>query len=433
MNNQIVVGIDIAMESHQYQISDTEKVFSKGKIENSAAGGKKLLTKIREAAKEKGVIVGMEATNNYHLCLCNFLRNNGLKVVVINPLKTSAYSKIDDFGNKTDPIDANGICSFLLDGKHRNIKQMNQKYLKLRELCRCWIKLKGDLTRISLRLRSRMIIINPEFESYFTKPLCESGIWVLDNYLIPEKIAELDVEKLQSELKKIAGVFGKEDTGQRIVDLAKNTFGVKVDIEGYLRYIQYHLEEFKFLREKVFEIKKEIRRETEEDYCKQDINYISSIRGIGTEVAAGILAELGDFNNFEKRSSIVRFAGLTVLRKQSGKTEGKSRMSKQGSGYLRCFLYQAAMGTKLHSATFSAVYANRKLKVKDLNQQDKKIANAKALANIARRILEIIYTCEKKKRLFNDKIAFDALKLDDFVRETIAVQFKQQLAKAVTE
>jgi transposase len=433
MNNQIVVGIDIAMEKHQYQICDTETVYSKGAIQNNLAGGNKLLARIKEAAKDKEVIIGMEATNNYHLCLCNFLRNNGLKVVVINPLKTSAYSKIDDFGNKTDPIDAKGICNFLLDNKHKNIRQMNQKYLKLRELCRCWLKLKGDMTRISLRLRSRLIIINPEFESYFQKTLCKSGLWILEDYLIPEKIAELDVEKLQDELKKIAGVFGKKDTASRIVDLAKNTFGVKDDIEGYLRYIQYHLEEFKFLREKVFQIKKEIRRETENEYCKDDINYISSIRGIGTEVAAGILSELGDFDNFEKRSSIVRFAGLTVLRKQSGKSEGKSRMSKQGSSYLRCFLYQAAMGTKLHSATFSAVYANRKLKVKDLNPQDKKIANAKALANIARRILETIFTCEKKKRLFNDKIAFDKLKLDDFVRETIAVQFKEQLATATRQ
>ena len=46
------------------------------------------------------------------------------------------------------------------------------------------------------------------------------------------KIAEIDVEELQAELKKIAGVFGKKDTAQRIVDLAKNTFGVKKDISG---------------------------------------------------------------------------------------------------------------------------------------------------------------------------------------------------------
>ena len=121
-----------------------------------------------------------------------------------------------------------------------------------------------------------------------------------------------------------------------------------------------------------------------------------------------------------------------MLRKQSGKTEGKTRMSKQGSKYLRNYLYQAAMGAKLHSATFAAVYANRNLKAKDLNALDKRIAKAKALANIARRILETIYTCAKKKRLFNDLMAFDSLKLDDYVREIISVQFKQKLAKAAT-
>lgn len=433
MNDKVAVGLDIAMEKHLYRVCDTDTIYSKGVIQNSTVGGKKLLSKIKESAKGREVIIGMEATNTYHICLQHFLQKNGQKVVVINPLKTSAYSKIDDFGNKTDPIDAKGICNFLLDGKHKNIKQLNQKYLKLRELCRCWLKLQGDMTRVALRLRSRMIIINPEFGQYFQKPLCESGLWLLDNYLVPSRIAELNVEELQKKLDKIANGFGKKDTAQRIINLAKNSFGVKEDIDGYLRYIQYHLEEFKFLREKVMEIKREIRRETEKDYYKQDLQYISAIRGIGVEVAAGILSELGDFDNFEKRSSIVRFAGLTVLRKQSGKTEGKARMSKQGSSYLRAFLYQAAMGTKLHSATFAAVYANRKLKVKDLNPQDKKIANARALANIARRVLETIYTCEKKKRLFNDKIAFDSLQLDDYVRETIAVQFKQQLAKAAVQ
>lgn len=433
MNSYIAVGIDIAMETHQYQISDTEKVFSKGKIENSIVGGNKLLTKIREAAKGKEVIVGMEATNNYHLCLQHFLEKNGLKVVVINPLKTSAYKNIDDFGNKTDPIDAKGICNFLLDGKHKNIKKPRQKYHLLKELCRCWQKLQGDLTGAVLRLRSRLIIINPEFEQYFQQLHCPSGLYIMEKYLLPANLEQLNVEKLQLELDQIAGVLGKKDTAQRIVQLAKESFGIRENIDGYIRYVQYHLDEVKFLRQQVLNIKREIRKEARKEEIKKELQYISSIKGIGLEIAAGILAEIGTFDNFEKVSSIVRFAGLTVLQKQSGKSEGRGRMSKQGSTYLRCFLYQAAMGTKLHSATFAAVYANRKLILKDLPVLDKKIGKAKALANIARRILETVYICAKKKRLFNDKIAFDTLKLDDFVRETIAVQFKQQLAQAAVQ
>lgn len=433
MNSQVVVGIDIAMETHQYQISDTEKVFSKGKIENNIEGGKKLLARIQEAAKGKEVIIGMEATNNYHLCLQYFLEKSGLKVFVINPLKTSAYKNIDDFGNKTDPIDAKGICNFLLDGKHKNIKKPQQKYHLLKELCRCWQKLQGDMTGAVLRLKSRLIVINPEFEQYFQSSFCPSGLYLMEKYLLPENIEQIKVEELQVELDKFAGVLGKKDTAQRIVQLAKESFGVRENISGYIRYVQYHLDEVKFLRQQVLNIKREIRKEARKEEIQKELQYISSIKGVGLEVAAGILAEIGTFDNFEKISSIVRFAGLTVLQKQSGKTEGRGRMSKQGSTYLRCYLYQAAMGTKLHSATFAAVYANRKLKLKDLPELDKKIGKAKALANIARRILETIFICAKKDRIFNDKIAFESLKIDEFIRETIAVQFKQQLAQAAVQ
>lgn len=423
-----VVGIDIGMETHQYQICSTEKVFSRGKIANTKEGGKKLLAKIKEAGG--AIIIGMEATNTYHLCLQHFLENNGLKTVAINPLKTSAYKDVDDYGNKSDPIDANGICQFLLDNKHKNIKRPEQRYLLLRELCRCWLQLQGDLTGAVLRLRSRLIIINPEFEQYFQQLHSPSGLFVMEKYLLPETLEKLEIDALQLELDKIAGVLGKKDTAQRIVNLSKESFGIREDIGGYIRYVQYHLDEVKFLREQVLKIKKEIRKEARKPEVIKELQYINSLRGIGLEVSAGLLAELGTFDNFGKVSSIVRFAGLTVLQKQSGKSEGRGRMSKQGSKYLRCYLYMAAMGTKLHSATFAAVYANRNLQTKDLSPLDRKVAKAKALANIARRTLETVFVCAKKKRLFNDKIAFDSLKLDEFVRETIAVQFKQQLREA---
>jgi len=256
---------------------------------------------------------------------------------------------------------------------------------------------------------------------------------MMEKYLLPEKIEQLDVEKLQQELDQIAGGLGKKDTAKRIVHLAKESFGIRENIDGYIRYVQYHLDEVKFLRQQVLDIKREIRQEARKEEVQKELKYVNSIKGVGEEVAAGLLAEIGTFDNFGKISSIVRFAGLTVLQNQSGKKVGRGIMSKQGSPQLRCYLYQAAMGAKLHSATFAAVYANRNLQSKDLSLMDRKIAKAKALANIARRILETVFICVKKKRLFNDQIAFESLKLDTFVRETIAVQFKQQLAQAAVQ
>lgn len=428
IKENVVVGIDCANGEHFYQISTKEgSMLSRGKLKNTKKEAKKLVKKIDGMASKEDVIIGMEATNTYHICLEKYFVSNGFKVVVINPLKTSAYNKIDDYGNKTDPIDAKGLCQFLIDNKHNKIKQMNQKYLKLRELCRCWQRFQRDLTRTMLSLYSRLAIINPEFKEYFTKPLCESGLVLLEKYQTPSEIAQLEVEILQKELDKIAKGFGKEDTASRIVELAKESFAVQEDIEGYIRYVHHHVEVYRFLQKKIRQIKKEIRKEAKKEYCKDEIELITSIRGVGPEIGAGILSELGDIKNFDKISSIVNFAGMISLRKQSGKTEGKSKMSKQGSPHLRQYLHQAAMGARLHTATFAAVYENKYLRIKDLDPENKRIAKAKIRGNLARRILETITVCLMKNRPFDDKIAFDAIQIDDFIRKLIAKQFKKQL------
>jgi len=433
MKQKIFVGFDIAQDKHFYQISTKENtILSKGLIKNNKTDAKKIVKKLESIAGKEEIIIGMEATNNYHICLQKYFVNNGYNVIVINPLKTSAYKKIDDYGNKTDPIDANGICQFLIDCKHKKIKQMKQKYLKLREMCRCGLKLQSDLTRTAIRLHSRLVVINPEFKTYFSKPFCKSALYVLENFPTPDDLAVADINKLQKELDNIANAFGKKDTAKRIIGLAENSFGVKKDIEGYLEYVKYHIEVYKFLKKKVMQIKREIRAECLKKYCKREIDIISSIKGIGTEVAAGILSELGSIDNFDKVSSVVRFAGLIALQNKSGKFEGKARMSKQGSKYLRAYLHMAVMGAKLHSATFAALNANKKMKFKDLDLSTKLVASAKLKGNLARRILETCFINLKKDRLFDESIAFNSVLLDPFIRETFASQFARQFAKSVT-
>ncbi len=428
---EFVVGIDCALEKHHYQISKKDgAVLSKGPLKNTKKDGKRLVKKLESITQKKNIVIGMEPTNNYHICMQKYLISNGYKVVLINPLKTHAYKQIDDYGNKTDPIDANGICQFLIDGKHKNIKQMNQKYLKMRELCRCRQKLKCDMTRVALRLHSRLVVINPEFTQYFYKNFCESALFVLENYPTPDDLEIADVDKLQKELDRIARSFAKKGSAEKIINLAKESFGVKEDIEGYIRYMQYHLEEYRFLKSKVLEINREIKSEAKKDYCRREIEIISSIRGIGIILAAGILSELGDIKNFEKISSIVRFAGMIVLRNQSGKFDGRTRMSKQGNKYLRYYLHQAAMGAKMHCPTFAAIYMNRSMKVKDLDPESRRVDRAKTRGCLARRILETIAMCLMKDRMFDDKIAFESIQIDDFVRETINTQFKGQMATA---
>ena len=72
-------------------------------------------------------------------------------------------------------------------------------------------------------------------------------------------------------------------------------------------------------------------------------NCVVSIVGIGRNLAARIIAELGDMSRFPNRRTISAFAGLNPKILQSGDVDGiHLKISKKGNRHLRCLLYLGA-------------------------------------------------------------------------------------------
>jgi transposase len=70
---------------------------------------------------------------------------------------------------------------------------------------------------------------------------------------------------------------------------------------------------------------------------------VVSIVGIGRNLAARIIAELGDMSRFPNRRAISAFAGLNPKILQSGDVDGTHlKISKKGNRHLRCLLYLGA-------------------------------------------------------------------------------------------
>ena len=92
------VGIDIAKKDHQIAAVDEFgnvilKSFSAG---NNESGFAKIAEKLEAARIESDeCLVGMEATGHYWISLWEFLDANGYEVVVINPIQTDAFRKVD--------------------------------------------------------------------------------------------------------------------------------------------------------------------------------------------------------------------------------------------------------------------------------------------------------------------------------------------------
>lgn len=149
----------------------------------------------------------------------------------------------------------------------------------------------------------------------------------------------------------------------------------------------------KLLNEQEKEIKNEISNLVKEnDTIRQDIQYITSIPGVGELTAAIILAETNGFELVRNKRQLTSFAGLDVKEKQSGiSVKGKSKISKRGSKYLRKAVHLPAMAAVRHCEMYKDNYARL------VGRHGIKM---KALVAIQRKLLELAYILYKTKTAF---------------------------------
>ena len=116
---------------------------------------------------------------------------------------------------------------------------------------------------------------------------------------------------------------------------------------------------------------------------------ILTIPGIGYATAASILAEVGDFSNFETPDKILAFAGMSPSTYQSGQLSNcYAHMEKRGSKYLRFALYNATKYVCKWDSNFAAYLAKKRSEGKHYNV---------AISHAAKKLVRLIFALEKSR------------------------------------
>ncbi|WP_066401363.1 IS110 family transposase [Flavisolibacter tropicus] len=134
---------------------------------------------------------------------------------------------------------------------------------------------------------------------------------------------------------------------------------------------------------------------------KQKFEKIGSIKGLGCQSLAVIVAETNGFAAFESAGQLVSYAGYDVVANDSGKRVGKTKISKKGNSRIRrCLHFPAFNMIKYEVGVFKnlyqRVYERSKLKMK-------------AYTAVQKKLLMIIYALWKNNEAFIDKIPGPAL------------------------
>jgi transposase len=78
----------------------------------------------------------------------------------------------------------------------------------------------------------------------------------------------------------------------------------------------------------------------------ENMNLITSIKGVGKQTAYKIISHIPDMSCFANAKQFAAFIGVSPRRHQSGNYEGKTRISKMGNANLRKIFYMAALVAK---------------------------------------------------------------------------------------
>ena len=116
--NMIYIGIDVSKNTFDVAIVDNNKITNK-QFNNAADGFKLLLNEVgliisnkNDALDRSDQLFTMEATGIYSLELAKYIYKHRQQVIVVNPIKTHAFMKMEMSRNKTDKADSVAIAKY---------------------------------------------------------------------------------------------------------------------------------------------------------------------------------------------------------------------------------------------------------------------------------------------------------------------------------
>lgn len=387
----ICVGIDVAKDKHDCCIlsSEGEVLADVFTIANNAEGFGALLQTIKECSqKSEKIKVGLEATGHYSYNILGFLLDCGLPTYVINPLHTNLYRKsLTLRKTKTDRVDARMIATMLLSDvdlkSYTNTAYHNEE---LKSLTRYRFDKVQERAKLKQSVSRLVTILFPELEQLVPTLHCASIYSLFSEYPGAKQISEVHLTKLTNLLITASkGHYGR-DKAIQIRDAAKASIGSVMPAKSL---------ELKHTIKLIQELTSEINEI--ESAIKQIIDELDppilSIPGMGIHSAAVILAEIGDFSNFDSPDKILAYAGCSPSTYQSGKlTNCYAHMEKRGSRYLRYALYNAAKYVCYWNPVFAEYLAKKRAEGKHYNV---------ALSHATKKLVRLIYAMEKSGQPYN--------------------------------
>lgn len=389
----LIIGIDVGSKKHYARAFDwrgieySKKAFA---FSNDVEGFAVFLEWMLDIQKKNGketVIPGMEPTGHYWFDLALFLRDNGMKPVLVNPLHVKRSKELDDhLPSKNDMKDPKTIAKLIIEGRYAFPYLPEGIYAEIRNASNMRFQVEAELTRNKNRIQRWFAIYFPEYTEVYGSFDAISSIMILRQAALPCDIISLGIEKINQIWReaKLRAVGKKR--AQTLVEAAKRSIGHTEGLDTARMEMSLLLEDYDRLQNRLKQI-----TELLETLVRQ-VSYaekLLQIKGIGMKTVSGFIAEVGDISRFNDAKQIQKLAGQAIVENSSGKHNGKSRISKRGRKRLRYLLFEAALSLTATNPEFREIH--RYYTSRETNPLKKK----QSLTVLSNKLIRVFYTILK--------------------------------------
>ena len=390
----IYVGIDVTKDKHDCFItnSDGEVLFKAFTIKNNLDGFDELYQKIESVMEDASKVkVGLEATGHYSYNLLGYLLDKGLATFVINPLHTNLYRKsLSLRQTKTDKVDAHTIASMLMsDVNLKSYSDTSYHNEELKSLTRYRFDKVKERAKLKTSISRLVCILFPELEKLVPTLHQNSVYELLYEFPGAKQVANAHLTRLSNLLETASKGHYTKETSIAFREAARTSIGSNMPAKSL--ELKHTIKLIRELDSEIEEIENEIK------VIMDEINSpILSIPGISYRMGAMIIAEIGDFSQFDSPDKILAYAGMSPSTYQSGQLDNcYARMEKRGSRYLRYALFNATAYVCLWDPTYKAYLAKKRAEGKHYYV---------AMSHATKKLVRLIYHLERTGQQYQKAI-----------------------------
>jgi transposase len=312
-----------------------------------------------------GLSVACEPTGSGWMVVQDLCAARGLPFVCVQPLVSHVAREQEDLtGDKTDAGDS-GLIARLARELHCYVpERLEGAWAELREEGRRRAQLITNATAAKQLLRDKLGLVAPALLEAACEPF-DSATWLASLEVVLERcggdvagVTAVGYEAFAAAAAAVLPGWG----GRRVGGTCRQLFAALADDRGVarmrraaLRRARGALADLKYARAR--------REQAEADMIALlgelgvDADRICQIPGLSPATLAAILAETGDLRRYESSSSVVKHAGMSPARNESGGFRGQARISRRGRPALRLAAWRATWAVLRHCDVLAAKHA----------------------------------------------------------------------------